>query len=446
MPAPHRGRALGAVSWSDALRLALESATRRFGRTVLTVLAVTLASSLLVALATIVVTANSRVINQVSKGGPITAIRVAAARAEPGQLETDDFRLGEPVLLDEAALARVEALPGVDAVAPVLDLDVLAVPPEVPGGPERIFDRMVGVDLRHAERLPVTLLAGRLPAAGLSNETAVTLGYLDRLGIDAGEPEQVLGQRVAMAHAQVTRTVDGELDYRGRWVAAEVVGVVAQEAAPGIFLVPIEQTRADREWALRGVGDGERQALPGSPNSGLIVVADSLGEVRQVREAIDGFGYSTSAPEQLIANVQRYLRVVDIVLGSIGLIALVIAALGITNAMLAQVRERRREIGVLKAIGARDRDVMRVFLLEAVFVGAVGGVAGTALGIATAALVGAVVNGYLSQQGLEGVRLAVPISIVFAGIVGAAVLALAAGAVPARRAARLPAREAVGGA
>jgi len=134
------------------------------------------------------------------------------------------------------------------------------------------------------------------------------------------------------------------------------------------------------------------------------------------------------------------------VLGSIGLIALVIAALGITNAMLAQVRERRREIGVLKAIGARDRDVMRVFLLEAVFVGAVGGVAGTALGIATAALVGAVVNGYLSQQGLEGVRLAVPISIVFAGIVGAAVLALAAGAVPARRAARLPAREAVGGA
>ncbi len=434
------------MSWSDALRLAFESATRRFGRTVLTVLAVTLASALLVALATIVVTANSRVINQVSKGGPITAIRVAAARAEPGQLETDDFRLGDPLRLDDAALERIEALPGVDAVAPVLDLDVLAVPPEVPGGPERIFERMVGVDLHHAERLPVTVLAGRLPSAGLSNETAVTLGYLDRLGLDAGAPEAVLGQRVAMAHAQVTRTSSGELDYRGRWVAAEVVGVVAQEAAPGMFLVSIEQTRADREWALRGVGDDERRPLPGSPNSGLIVVADTLGDVRQVREAIDGLGFSTSAPEQLIANVQRYLRVVDIVLGSIGLIALVIAALGITNAMLAQVRERRREIGVLKAIGARDRDVMRVFLLEAVFVGAVGGVAGTALGIATAALVGAVVNGYLSQQGLEGVRLAVPLSIVLAGIGGAALLALAAGTVPAQRAARLPAREAVGGA
>lgn len=434
------------MSWSDALRLALESATRRFGRTVLTALAVTLASALLVALATIVVTANSRVINQVSKGGPITAIRVAAARAEPGQLETDDFRLGSPLQLDEVNIDLIEGLPGVDAVAPVLDLDVLAVPPKVPTGPDNIFERMVGVDLRHPEHLPVTVLAGRLPAAGLSNETAVTLGYLDRLGLDAGDPAQVLGHRIAMAHAQVIRSVTGELDYRGRWVAAEVVGVVAQEAAPGMFLVPIEQTRADREWALRGVGEDERQPLPRSPYTGLIVVADTLDDVHQVRESIDELGYSTSAPEQLIANVQRYLRVVDIVLGSIGLIALVIAALGITNAMLAQVRERRREIGVLKAIGARDRDVMRVFLLEAVFVGAVGGVAGTALGIATASLVGAVVNGYLSQQGLEGVELAVPISIVLAGIGGATLLALAAGAVPARRAARLPAREAVGGA
>lgn len=434
------------MRWADALRLALESATRRFGRTVLTVLAVTLASALLVALATIVVTANSRVINQVSKGGPITAIRVAAAGAQPGQLETDDFRLGPPLPIDDPLLERIIALPGVNAVAPVLDLDVLAVPPDVAGGPLRIFDRMVGVDTRRPENLPVTVLAGRLPAAGLSNETAVTLAYLDRLGMNAEEPQAVLGQRVALAHAQVVRTLAGELDYRGRWVPAEVVGVVAQEAAPGSFLVPIEQTQVDRAWALRGVGDGERQPLPRSQYSGLIVVAETLDRVGEVRESIDELGYSTSAPEQLIANVQRYLRVVDIVLGAIGLIALVIASLGITNAMLAQVRERRREIGVLKAIGARDRDVQRVFLLEAGFVGVVGGVAGTALGVATAAVVGAVVNGYLSQQGLEGVALAVPVWILIAGVVGAAALALVAGTVPARRAARLPAREAVGGA
>lgn len=433
------------MRWRDALRLALDSVSRRFGRAVLTVLAVALASALLVALATMVVTANSRVINQVSKGGPITAIRVLAARAQPGQLGTDQFRPGAPLPLDDASVSRIRALAGVSAVAPVLSIDTLAVPPESPGGPERIFEKMVGVDLRQPQNLPVTVLSGRLPTSGLSDEVAVTQGYLDRLHLDADHPETVLGTTVDLAAAQVYRTLDGGLDYRGRWIHATIVGVVAQDAGTGEFLVPIEQTLADRAWALRGVGDGAREPLPTSEYSGLIVVASSLDGVHEVRTAITDLGYSTSAPEQLIANVERYLRVVDIVLGAIGIIALVIASLGIANALLAAIRERRREIGVLKAIGARDRDVLRVFLLEAGLVGALGGAMGTAAGTGIAAVVAASVNAYLTQQGLEGVRLLVPVSVTLAGVLGATILAVLAGTVPSLRAARLPAREAVGG-
>jgi putative ABC transport system permease protein len=436
---------VGALSWVDAFRLAYNSATRRFGRTVLTILAVTLASALLVALATIVVTANSRVINQVSKGGPITAIRVAAALPEAGQLSSDDFRLGRPRAIDDAAVAQIEALRGVGAVAPVLDIETLAKPPEIPGGPDQIFDRMAGVDLRQIGELPITVLAGRLPSPGLSDETAVTLGYLDKMHINADDLSSVIGQHVQLGAPQVYRRLDGSLDYRGRWIDATIVGVVAQEAAPGAFLVSLEQTEADRSWALDGIGDAGRAPLPTSKYSGLVVVSRSLSDVHSVRASINDLGYSTSAPEQLIANVQRYLRVVDIVLGAIGLIALVIAALGIANALLAAVRERHREIGVLKAIGARDRDVARAFLLEATLVGFAGGVLGTLLGTSIAAVVGAVVNRYLQQQGLEGVHLVVPYNVLLAGVFGATFLALIAGTIPAVRAARLPAREAVGG-
>ncbi|MEP6759713.1 MAG: ABC transporter permease, partial [Actinomycetota bacterium] len=426
-------------------RLALESVTRRFGRTALTILSVVLASALLVALATIVVTANSRVIAQVSKGGPITAIRVAAARAEPGQLQTDDFRLGDPLEIDDAALERIRALPGVTQAEPVLDIDAFAVPPLTPNGDRQFFDRMVGVDLQHAQALPITVLAGRLPAPGYSNEVAVTLGYLDRLGLDAANPTAVLGQRVALGSAQAYRGLDGKLDFRGRWIDATVVGVVAQEAASGTFLVPLEQVEADRVWALGGVAS-RFEPLPTSPYSGVVVVATSLSAVHEVRSEITDLGYSTSAPEQLIANLQRYLRVVDIVLASIGLIALVIASLGIANAMLAAVRERRREIGVLKAVGARDRDVMRTFLIEAGAIGLLGVAIGTALGVGLAGIVGLVVNAYLRRQGLVGVDLLVPVRVILAGVAGATALSLIAGTVPAVRAARLPAREAVGGA
>lgn len=431
------------MRWSDALSIAMRSAFRRFGRTALTVLAVALASALLVALATIVVTANSRVIRQISKGGPITAIKVLAAQAEPGQLDTDSARPGDPRDLDEDDRRTVLDLPGVEAAAPVLVSETLAVPPHIPRLRHGFFDTKVGVDPRQASELPVTVLAGRLPRAGSTTEVAVTQGYLDRLRLDADAPEQVLGSRVDLGAPQAYRTSAGEVDFRGRWTRLRVVGVVAQDAAPGQFLVPIEQTRADRGWTLAGVpADGIR--YPTSEYSGLIVVASGLDRVHEVRSAITDLGYATSAPEQLVANVRRYLRVVDIVLGGIGLIALVIASLGVASALLAAVRERRREIGVLKAIGARDRDVLRWFLLEAGFVGLIGGAAGTAAGIGIATLVGAVVNDYLTEQGLEGVRLVVPWAVVAAGVLGATLLALLAGSWPARRAARLPAREAVG--
>ncbi len=143
--------------------------------------------------------------------------------------------------------------------------------------------------------------------------------------------------------------------------------------------------------------------------------------------------------------MQRYLQVVDMVLGAIGVIALLIAALGITNALLAAVRERRREIGVLKAIGAHDRDVLRWFLVEALICGVSGGLIGTAFGIATIAVVSHIVNDYLVSQGLLGVDLGgAPVATSLIGVAGAAVLSLIAAAWPALRAARLPAREAVG--
>jgi ABC-type antimicrobial peptide transport system permease subunit len=432
------------MSWRDALSMALASVSRRFGRTALTVLAVALASALLVALATMVITANSRVIRQVSKGGPITAVKVLAAEAAAGQLETDSLRPAAPRDLTEADRSRIQELPGVTSTAGVLTAEVLVIPPFAPGVPHRIFEHAVGVDVTEAPDLPISVLAGRLPTAGSLSEVAVTQGYLDRMKLDADRPGQVLGTTIMMGSPQVYRQLGGVLDYRGRWVVLRIVGVVAQDAAAGEFVVPIEQTRADRTWALGGVSDGDRFTLPTSEYSGLVVVADSLDDVHRVRASVDELGYATSAPEQLVANLRRYLHVVDIVLGGIASIALVIASLGITNALLAAVRERRREIGVLKAIGARDRDVMRWFLLEAALIGAAGGTLGTALGVAVAFVVGLVVNGYLTAQGLEGVRLVAPALVVGAGILGATALAVVAGAVPAHRAARLPAREAVG--
>jgi ABC-type antimicrobial peptide transport system permease subunit len=176
----------------------------------------------------------------------------------------------------------------------------------------------------------------------------------------------------------------------------------------------------------------------------MIVLASSLNDLHAARAVVLGMGYANSAPEHLVTSVLRYLRVVDIVLAGIGAIALSIAALGVANALLAAVRERRREIGVLKAIGARDRDILRWFLLEAFAVGLLGGIMGTAAGLLIALWVGVSVNSYLVQQGLQSIQFGdLSLTLLTVSILGTTALAIVAGVIPALQAARLSPKEAV---
>lgn len=433
------------MSWRAAIGLAFKGLRRRPGRAALTVLAVTLAASLLTALLTIAGSAETRVLNELSKGGPLAGIKVAAARPDPAQIGQDDARPGEPKDLDETALTTIRALPAVRDVVPVVATRLLVVSSSIDenGNPfEPFLETAVGVDFAQATTLPISLLAGRLPVDGVQTEVAVTEGYLERVNLTRTDAAQVVGTELALGAAQAFAT-DSQVRARGRWQRAQIVGVVAQEAADGQLLVSDEMVDVAREWTNGGLPD-EDLGFDSSPYAGLFVVADGLDNVGAVRTEITAVGYSTSAPENLIASVRRYLHVVEIVLTAIGLIALVVAALGIANAMLAAVRERRREIGVLKAIGARDRDVLKVFVVEAAVLGFVGGVLGAIGGWLIARAVGGVVNGYLSDQGLVRVELVFPLWVLAGAVLGSTLLAAAAGTLPAVRAARLPAREAVG--
>lgn len=428
---------------------------RRPGRAALTVLSVALAAALFSALLTISRTAQVRVLDQLAEGGPLAGIEVAPAAPDPSQVDEDEAEPGAPRDLDDRALRRIAALPDVRTVVPLISTRVAVAPPDPieladgttvttegrfgrDGGPQGVlFETLVGADVRHADDLPVSVLAGRLPRPGSTTEVAVATTWLARFGLDRTDAARMLGLELEVGAPRFFG--DG---IRSRWTRMQVVGVVAQQASAGALLAPIEAVRPARAWSLAGGADAGF-GLSSSPYSGAFAVARSLDRVAEARNGIEDVGYSTSAPENLIASVQRYLRVVEIVLAGIGLIALAIATLGITNALLAAVRERRREIGVLKAIGARDRDVLRLFLVEAGVLGLLGGLLGTLLGLSLASLVGVVVNGYLRSQGLVGVHPELPLTVAAAGVLGAGVLAVVAGAPPARRAARLPAREAV---
>jgi FtsX-like permease family/MacB-like periplasmic core domain len=432
--------------------MALQSARRRLGRVALTVSAIVLAAALLTALLIAVGAARDRVLTAVSEGGPLSGIQVFPNAAGSGQLDTDSARLGADRPIDAGAVRQIEALPDVQSVVALVSTPALVVPPADPeDGPSRPFrDSITGADLSRASRLPLTLVAGRLPGSGSEHEVVVTEAYLRLVHLEERTADRAIGTELELGAPRVG-VAGGRATVDLRWTRAVVVGVVSAQGVDSHVVGSRAAVDALRAWSAGSVvatGDPDldrfAEDLRGaSPNSLLFVVADDLGAVGEVRAGITRIGFSSSAPESLITSVDRYSTVVKIVLTAIGLIALGVAGLGIANAMLAAVRERRTDIGVLKAIGARDRDVRRIFLAEAAVMGLVGGVIGTALGYLIARLVGLAVNDYLTSQRLGGVHVGMPLGVLALGIGGSCLLAIVAATLPAQRAARIPARQAM---
>jgi putative ABC transport system permease protein len=432
------------TEWRDAVGMAARELVRRPGRAILTMVAVALATALLTALVAIATTGRTRVLDQITHGGALAGISVAAAAPNPSQEGLDNPTPGPSRIITSSALQSMEVIPHVTAVVPILQAEVFVVPPHRPdsGGssPVPIYrNDVVGINFSQAASLPISLVTGAYPSPRSMNEVDVTPGYLTSLGLASGAAREVIGTDVELG---AFRVLDRNFRVGFRWSTVEIVGVVNQQVGTGQFLSYPGLVASDVRWTAAGRANGDSDA-PTSPYIGALVEADQLSDVSHVRGRIAAIGYSSSAPEDVIVSVEKYLHVIEFILTAIGVVALAIAALGIANALLAAVRERRREIGVMKAIGARDRDVMRAFLVEAGCVGFVGGIVGTAIGIAIFVGIGDFANNYLTSQGLRGVPITIAWYIPVGAVIGAALISVLAGAFPALKASRLSAREAV---
>jgi putative ABC transport system permease protein len=183
--------------------------------------------------------------------------------------------------------------------------------------------------------------------------------------------------------------------------------------------------------------------LVNSSNSGpayqsLTVRVKSPTDVQGVEDAIKNMGFATFSILDTTRNLRLFFTVIDLLLGIFGSLALAVATLGIVNTLVMAILERRREIGVFKALGADDRDVKQLFFAEAGVMGLLGGIGGVFLGWLIGRALTFGTNIYLSRQNLPAVNIStVPLWLACGAIAFAVFVSLIAGLYPASRAARL---------
>ena len=131
----------------------------------------------------------------------------------------------------------------------------------------------------------------------------------------------------------------------------------------------------------------------------LRVDIDEIDNVQEVQEIIKTMGFEAHSLTDALESMKQTSSLIQAVLGGIGGVSLLIAAIGITNTMVMSIYERTKEIGVMKVIGSQLRDIKRLFLFEAAMIGLFGGILGVGASLGISTIVNSVISG-MSESGM----------------------------------------------
>jgi hypothetical protein len=270
------------------------------------------------------------------------------------------------------------------------------------------------------------MLAGESLGEGDTQGAVVRVGLADQLIGDTGsEYSDLIGQTVGLT----VRLPRGET----RNFITTIVGVEGGRSFQTLDLGLRERIEIKAWWY------GRPDTLDTDGYDLLIVRASDESTVPAVVETAEAQGLQAQSLGAFLEIANRVLAIMQALLGSVGGLALLVATLGVANTMMMAIYERTREIGVLKALGARNRDVRGMFTADAVLLGFIGGVVGLVLGTFLGRLVDWIGHQYLAREGVTGIGTMsiVPLWLALGSLAFAAFVGVLGGFYPAARAARL---------
>lgn len=427
------------MSKLDLILMGIKNLWRRKLRTSLTILGVVIGTSAIIVMLSLGFGLTYFMEDQISQWGSLTTINVYKKWVDP--------TLGEKeVKLDDKAVEALRKLPNVQTISPVLET----------------FGTVING--RYIAQVPIK---------GIIPETMEDFGFEveeGRLLTDRDEFAVVFGKnthfwdpkarvyrepKINLMKDRMRITLDPNYGYdmpgqnrvNYKEYKIKTAGVLVDEnmdLSYGIYM-PIK----DVQLMIRDKEKAEGQKTQGRSELEYSKIDVKVADVKQVadlQDTIREMGFEAYSLSDALDFIKEQAAIIQAVLGGIGAISLLVAAIGITNTMIMSIYERTREIGVMKVIGASLKDIRDLFLFESALIGLLGG----SLGIAFSYLLSFLLNKFGAQAFGEALGMygatkisVIPFWLVLAAMAFSALIGVLSGYFPARRAMNLSALEAI---
>ena len=455
----------------DLWLMSLGNLWRRKTRTFLTVLGVIIGTASIVVMISLGIGINATNMKQMESYASLTrleimnyggGIAISEKEGRGGQGSE-----GEKLVLDDNAMESIASLPHVSIATPVLEISVIARI-----GKYESYLNIQGINLDALKKLDLPVKTGALPqentALSLVMGSDVATGFYNPKEQPQFDPETGMQLPPDIDFMRSPLLVIFDMDAYYQAQSGMIIGGENGDdgdgkvtAPPKKYPVPIsamlDKTQKESDYSCYADKDAlelqlrkifKNKPIPGQPTtesgkplkelqySRAFVYADDISHVLDIQEQIKAMGYECYSNMDWIKQMEEQSRTMQTVLGAIGAVSLLVAAIGIANTMMMSVYERTREIGIIKVMGCSLPNIRTIFLAEAAMIGLFGGL----MGIGLSELISYLLNRFLAQNmmgQIDAVISLIPVWLSATALAFSTLVGMVAGLAPALRATRL---------
>jgi putative ABC transport system permease protein len=422
------------MSLIELIIFVFENLNRRKGRVAMTAIGVIIGTSAVVVLVSLGIGMQRSATSQLLNISELKQVRV-----DPGYVDSGSVNLPPNITpITEQAISEFAALPG---VTQVITRDWLMGEAIIKYGRLETWAGFLGI---HG----ITDLGemGFAPQAGdlILERGSIIIGM--NVPMNFNDPKLRPGQEPPAPpdlFGQTVKVILTKYDQNGnpirKSVQLKIKGVIQENRIEDWSLfVPMEDLDAWNQWFT-----GKRPNRARDGYSTAIILVDTVDQTLEVAEQVKAMGFMAYAPQESVQGISNFFLVIQIIFGGVGAVSLLVAAIGIANTMTMAILERTREIGLMKAVGATNRNVLTIFLGEAAGIGFIGGIGGLVLGWCVGQVINVLGLVYLAGQAgqpgtpLSSISVSTPAWLLVFSLIFATLIGLLSGVYPALRAATM---------